>query len=323
MRRLFLILLLAAMSAPAIAQNLNPNTRILRFAGVPSGPCTVFFLGINNSNNDTYNCNTSGAWVKIASGGGASGTVTAVNGTANQINSDGSSTTPTLTLSSTITLPGTLNKYTFTAPATGATFSIADGKTFTASNSLTLAGTDSTTQTFAGISGKPWSVISATVGNTDTVACPNNTTANFATTYTIPANYLVANKLLRVTLEFGMTTTATVPNIGFNLLIGGTNVFVASTANAATAGWVKVPMGIQFLVQGSAAASASAAVYTHPTQAASTGTIIPFQQAIATAIAQPVNLATNGTLVIQPQLFCSANTAGNSLTLQQFIVESD
>jgi hypothetical protein len=42
----------------------------------------------------------------------------------------------------------TVNKITFTAPATGATLTIADGKTLTASNTLTLAGTDSTTMTF-------------------------------------------------------------------------------------------------------------------------------------------------------------------------------
>jgi len=45
-------------------------------------------------------------------------------------------------------LAGTINKVTLTAPATGSTLTIADGKTLTASNTLTLAGTDSTTMTF-------------------------------------------------------------------------------------------------------------------------------------------------------------------------------
>jgi hypothetical protein len=45
-----------------------------------------------------------------------------------------------------------INKYTFTAPATGSTLTIVDGKTLTASNSLTLAGTDATTMTFPGTS---------------------------------------------------------------------------------------------------------------------------------------------------------------------------
>jgi hypothetical protein len=40
-----------------------------------------------------------------------------------------------------------VNKVTITAPATGSTLTIADGKTFTVNNSITLAGTDSTTIT--------------------------------------------------------------------------------------------------------------------------------------------------------------------------------
>ena len=41
-----------------------------------------------------------------------------------------------------------INKVALTAPATSSTLTIADGKTLTASNSLTLAGTDATTMTF-------------------------------------------------------------------------------------------------------------------------------------------------------------------------------
>ena len=52
-----------------------------------------------------------------------------------------------------------VNKVAITAPATGATLTIADGKTLTASNTLTLAGTDSTTMTFPSTS--------ATIARTD------------------------------------------------------------------------------------------------------------------------------------------------------------
>jgi hypothetical protein len=54
---------------------------------------------------------------------------------------------------------GAYNKVTITAPASSATLTIADGKTLTASNSLTLAGTDSTTMTFP--------ATSATIARTD------------------------------------------------------------------------------------------------------------------------------------------------------------
>lgn len=43
-----------------------------------------------------------------------------------------------------------VNKMAITAPATSSTLAVANGKTFTASNTLTLAGTDSTTITFQG-----------------------------------------------------------------------------------------------------------------------------------------------------------------------------
>lgn len=64
-------------------------------------------------------------------------------------------TTPTLGVATTTSI----NKLSITAPATGATLAVADGKTLTASNSLTLAGTDGTTMTFPSTS--------ATVARTD------------------------------------------------------------------------------------------------------------------------------------------------------------
>lgn len=48
---------------------------------------------------------------------------------------------------------GAYNKVTITAPATSATLTIANGKTLTANNSITLAGTDATTMTFPSTSG--------------------------------------------------------------------------------------------------------------------------------------------------------------------------
>lgn len=52
-----------------------------------------------------------------------------------------------------------INKVSLTAPATGATLTLADNKTFTVNHSLTLAGTDSTTMTFPSTS--------ATIARTD------------------------------------------------------------------------------------------------------------------------------------------------------------
>jgi len=81
-------------------------------------------------------------FIGLVSGGGGAGTVTSVSGTANQIDVATGTTTPVISLDPAITLPGTINKLTLTAPATGATLTIADGKTLTASNTVTLSGTD-------------------------------------------------------------------------------------------------------------------------------------------------------------------------------------
>lgn len=73
------------------------------------------------------------------------------------------------------------NKITLTAPATGATFTLADSKTFAVNHSLTLAGTDSTTMTFP--------TTSATVARTDatqTFAALQNFSTNTATS--LPAS---------------------------------------------------------------------------------------------------------------------------------------
>jgi hypothetical protein len=154
---------------------------------------------------------------------------------------------------------------------------------------------------------------------TDSVNCPNNTTSNFATTYTIPANQITANKLLRITLGFALTTSGSPPTMAMNLSIGGTSVYtpLASTPQASVAGR---PYAITFMIQGTAAAGASVATQFHPEPPGGLQIVANAPFNVSTT-SSPINLATNGTMVIQPILFCGANTAGNSMNLQQFIVE--
>lgn len=99
-------------------------------------------LSIDSNENLLMNC--------AAGFSSGNGTVTSVTGTANQIDVATGTSTPVLSLDSAITLPGTINNYTLTAPATGATPTIANGKTLTVDNSLTLAGTDSSTLNIGG-----------------------------------------------------------------------------------------------------------------------------------------------------------------------------
>lgn len=82
--------------------------------------------------------------------------VTSSTGTGNVVLSTSPSlTTPSLGVASATTI----NKVAFTAPATGATLTIADGKTLTANHTLTFDGTDGTTMTFPSTS--------ATIARTD------------------------------------------------------------------------------------------------------------------------------------------------------------
>jgi len=83
-------------------------------------------------------------------------TITGATGTGNLV----FATAPTLTTPILGAATATsINKVAITAPATSATLTIADGKTLTVSNILTLAGTDSTTMTFP--------TTSATIARTD------------------------------------------------------------------------------------------------------------------------------------------------------------
>lgn len=82
--------------------------------------------------------------------------VTTSTGSGNVVFSNGPTlVTPTLGAATATSI----NKVTFTAPATSAVLTIADGKTLAVNHSLTLAGTDSTTMTFPSTS--------ATIARTD------------------------------------------------------------------------------------------------------------------------------------------------------------
>ena len=90
-----------------------------------------------------------------------------------------------------------INKVAITAPATASTLTIADGKTLTASNTLTLAGTDATTQTFP--------TTNATIARTDA-----------AQTFTGDQTFGTGN-LVQGTAAKGFNFTANTPAAGATL----------------------------------------------------------------------------------------------------------
>lgn len=100
---------------------------------------------------------TTGTWngTTIAVANGGTGATTATGTGSVVLQTSPTLTTPTLGVATATSI----NKVAFTAPATGSTLTILDGKTLTANNSIVLAGTDSTTMTFPSTS--------ATIARTD------------------------------------------------------------------------------------------------------------------------------------------------------------
>lgn len=148
------------------------------------------------------------------SGGGGTGTVTTVSvATANGFSGTvaNATTTPAITIIAGAITPTTVNKVTITAPATGSTLTLVDGKTFTVSNTITLAGTDAQTYTFP--------TTTATIARTDA-----------GQTFT-GVNVFTSPKIIT-----GINDTN--GNSLIALTATGSSIFGATLANAASGGTV-------------------------------------------------------------------------------------
>ncbi len=140
----------------------------------------------------------------------------------------------------------------------------------------------------------------------------------FASTYTIPANYFVAGRVLKATFVWEATTSGGAPTQRLKMKLGSTIMYdstvVTVTNNQTTRGQVSV-----LYLQGTAAAGASVSVEAGWQPCGAT----PIQPGVAgNTIAQGVAVATNAQQILSATLQYSANTAGNTLTLRQLIVES-
>lgn len=111
----------------------------------------------------------------------------------------------------------TLNRITFTQPATAATFTLADGKTFTATNSIALAGVDGKTFTLSntlGLSGTDGAFLNIGTGGTLGSAAYQNSGAFAARSSTALApaatdaasTQTLANSLRAALLSVGIGT---------------------------------------------------------------------------------------------------------------------
>lgn len=121
MKKLYLILCLLLFCVSAFGQTASQNARrVISGTGVPNANCIPgppwTSVYIRTTDHSEYHCTAApNVWTKVASGSAGAGTVTSVTGTTNQINVATGTTTPALTLSSTIIAPGTVTATTSVA----------------------------------------------------------------------------------------------------------------------------------------------------------------------------------------------------------------
>lgn len=138
------------------------------------------------------------------------------------------------------------------------------------------------------------------------------TEQDYTSIYTIPANYLTENRVIRVTLGYQFTTGTNNITAIHNIELGGTKVFTLYTVNYVDA--TTRTLSAQFLIQGTAAPGASVDVETQ--MAASLNTTLGMN-----TVVQPVALPTNGALTIVPTIQYSATGSTETMQLRTFLVE--
>jgi hypothetical protein len=215
---------------------------------VQSGPASPSYSGavmLTPTGNQTITTGnltlTTGTYIETASA--ATGTGGLVRATSPTL------VTPVLG----VAVATSINKVALTQPATAATLTIANNKTLAASNSLTLAGTDGTTQTFQAsdfIVGRATTDIlsnkdlrntgsgnSVTLLSTQgpTSALVGNSADQTVYTFTIPANTIQAGKGFRVKIVgFHSTGTASVT---YKIIIGSTTTATVASTSGNTGNW--------------------------------------------------------------------------------------
>jgi hypothetical protein len=136
----------------------------------------------------------------------------------------------------------------------------------------------------------------------------------FDAQYTVPANFLVTKKVLRVTVGIEFISQASPPNLTFRLYWGGPGgtVLMASTASTPSASATRETT-LVFMIQGTAAPGPSVSI---ETGMASVGG--PF----AMVTAQPVSAATNSSRTIILSGQWSANATNTHIVrVRQLLVE--
>ena len=156
-------------------------------------------------------------------------------------------------------------------------------------------------------------------GNMLTDDTSTTSEVDFALSYTVPANFLIANKVLRLSFMVETDLGASPPNLTMRLRWGGLagTVIFSSGAQSGLIGSAVRNHGIIFYVVGTAAAGAAASILTH-SSFESIGAGVSWQNTTA----QPVAVATNASAEIVLTGQWSSNAANtHKLRIRTLIVE--
>lgn len=169
------------------------------------------------------------------------------------------------------------------------------------------------------IAGTAIALLSDQVPAADTLSCNTvaaNTEQVFATTYTIPANYLTASTGLRVEISFNSVSTAAfalTPRVrlgGTALTADGTIIYTSSPGNFTTG---TTDAGFEMGIHGTAAVGAAAPVWMQLF-----GAVAGFGKNTTTSFNN--NFVTTGTLLVKASLACATQAVGNTLQITGFKV---
>ncbi len=261
-----------------------------------------------------------------------------ITGTTNEVsvtNGDGVAGNPTLSLPATVDLGG---KTSLTVPKAAGAAPTAQGDerydttqdtfkqggsggitgavprvlaTFICNSTVcTCTGTGCTTGTFT---------TNCISGGAD-ASCTNagTTETNFGMNFSVPANFFIANKMLRVTWGGEMTSSATSPSWRTRMKLGSV-VLYDTDAQFDGDSLTARGQGMSLIIQGTAAPGASVNLETM--KFAGSGRT-PWGGSVDNLVAQPVAVATNAAQTLQFSLQLGAATIGNFFRTRWMIVEA-
>lgn len=151
-------------------------------------------------------------------------------------------------------------------------------------------------------------LVCSTIGTTETA---------FASSYNVPAGFIIENKSLRITAAFDINTPASESSMQFRLRWGGvsgTAIWTGASTSEASAA-IKGEF-VEWMLQGTAAAGSPASIEAGGGETRGTYTFFD-----GNSIQSPVSVNTSSSEAFVITLTCGAATTSQNATLRQMVVE--